>query len=409
MQQAALSLRQHITIMAKTITVSQLNRYIGRILSTDALLMNVAVSGELSRITRNQSGHWYFDLKDSTSRIRCFLAASRVPRLRFEIDEGMEVVVYGNISVYEAGGSYSVNVIDIQPVGEGALAAAFEKLNRKLQDEGLFDEAHKRPIPRFPKKIGVVTSPTGAAVRDIITTVRRRFPYVDILLYPAKVQGEGSAETVCAGIEYFNEAHPDTDVLIIGRGGGSLEELWTFNEESVARAVYASKIPVISAVGHETDFTICDFVSDLRAPTPSAAAELAVPDSADLNAVIDSALYKVRSSLYNRMTLLRQQYDRSSKLIEAYSPFEEVNKQRKFIDALSDRAKYLAESCLSTAQAVAGELIAKAQALDPLAVLNRGFSYVVKDDHPAVSVNDVKSGDMVDIIFKDGRVKGEIK
>ena len=188
-----------------------------------------------------------------------------------------------------------------------------------------------------------------------------------------------------------------------------MEDLWAFNDEDLARAIYDCEIPVISAVGHETDFTICDFVSDLRAPTPSAAAELAVPDSADLNAVIDSALYKVRSSLYNRMTLLRQQYDRSSKLIEAYSPLEEVNKQRKFIDALSDRAKYLAESRLSTAQAAAGELIAKAQALDPLAVLNRGFSYVVKDDHPAVSVNDIKSGDMVDIVFKDGRVKAEIK
>ena len=388
MPQAALSLRQHITIMAKTITVSQLNRYIGRILSTDALLMNVAVSGELSRITRNQSGHWYFDLKDSTSRIRCFLAASRVPRLRFEIDEGMEVVVYGNISVYEAGGSYSVNVIDIQPVGEGALAAAFEKLNRKLQDEGLFDEAHKRPIPRFPKKIGVVTSPTGAAVRDIITTVRRRFPYVDILLYPAKVQGDGSAETVCAGIEYFNEEHPDTDVLIIGRGGGSLEELWTFNEESVARAVYGSKIPVISAVGHETDFVITDKVADLRAATPTAAGMTAVPHIDDIR---DRLSVCSPQSCFNLL-------------------LTKVERQQAEISRLKESAESGMLTMLNEYSSRLRMLKLDMESANPLSIIGSGYAIIKgKDGGWTTRASDIAAGDLITVMMSGGSLKAEVK
>ena len=396
-------------ITPQVFTVSQINSRVSSLIASDPALQTVFVEGELSNVNINsKSGHMYFSLKDSKSVIRAVMFAWSVRNLRFRPEDGMKVIMRAQVTVYEPAGQYQLRVEDMQPDGVGVLAMQLEQLKKKLGSEGLFAAEHKKPIPAMPKTVGVITSPTGAALRDIMQIIGRRFPIAQIVLAPVLVQGEEAPAQLARAVRLFSDQRV-ADVLIIGRGGGSMEDLWAFNDEDLARAIYDCEIPVISAVGHETDFTICDFVSDLRAPTPSAAAELAVPDSADLNAVIDSALYKVRSSLYNRMTLLRQQYDRSSKLIEAYSPFEEVNKQRKFIDALSDRAKYLAESRLSTAQAAAGELIAKAQALDPLAVLNRGFSYVVKDDHPAVSVYDIKSGDMVDIVFKDGRVKAEIK
>lgn len=396
-------------ITPQVFTVSQINSRVSSLIASDPGLQTVFVEGELSNVNINsKSGHMYFSLKDSKSVIRAVMFAWSVRNLRFRPEDGMKVIMRAQVTVYEPAGQYQLRVEDMQPDGVGVLAMQLEQLKKKLGSEGLFAAEHKKPIPAMPKTVGVITSPTGAALRDIMQIIGRRFPIAQIVLAPVLVQGEEAPTQLARAVRLFSEQRV-ADVLIIGRGGGSMEDLWAFNDEYLARAIYDCEIPVISAVGHETDFTICDFVSDLRAPTPSAAAELAVPDSADLNAVIDSALYKVRSSLYNRMTLLRQQYYRSSKLIEAYSPLEEVNKQRKFIDALSDRAKYLAESRLSTAQAAAGELIAKAQALDPLAVLNRGFSYVVKDDHPAVSVNDIKSGDMVDIVFKDGRVKAEIK
>lgn len=396
-------------ITPQVFTVSQINSRVSSLIASDPALQTVFVEGELSNVNINsKSGHMYFSLKDSKSVIRAVMFAWSVRNLRFRPEDGMKVIMRAQVTVYEPAGQYQLRVEDMQPDGVGVLAMQLEQLKKKLGSEGLFAAEHKKPIPAMPKTVGVITSPTGAALRDIMQIIGRRFPIAQIVLAPVLVQGDEAPAQLVRAVRLFSEQRV-ADVLIIGRGGGSMEDLWAFNDEYLARAIYDCEIPVISAVGHETDFTICDFVSDLRAPTPSAAAELAVPDSADLNAVIDSALYKVRSSLYNRMTLLRQQYDRSSKLIEAYSPFEEVNKQRKFIDALSDRAKYFAESRLSTAQAAAGELIAKAQALDPLSVLNRGFSYVVKDDHPAVSVNDIKSGDMVDIVFKDGRVKAEIK
>ncbi len=261
----------------KAVSVSQLNSYVGRILSTDPILCNIAVKGEVSNLTKHSSGHWYFSLKDENSRLSCFLPFSRVQNLRFEIEEGMEITAYGNISVYEKNGSYSLQIRDIDAEGEGTLKIAFENLKRKLDAEGLFSAGHKRPLPAQPKRIGVVTSPTGAAVRDIISTVKRRNPTVDIIIYPSLVQGVGSATSVCDGIKTLNEKFPDIDILIVGRGGGSIEDLWTFNEESVARAIYSSKIPVISAVGHEVDYVITDYVADFRGATPTAAAELAVP------------------------------------------------------------------------------------------------------------------------------------
>ncbi len=261
----------------KAVSVTQLNSYVSRILSTDPILCNIAVKGEISNFKKHSSGHWYFSLKDENSRISCFLPESRTHSIRYELDDGIEITAYGSISVYEKGGTYSLQIRDIELVGEGSLKAAFEMLKKKLDAEGLFSKEHKRPIPSDPKRIGVVTSPTGAAIRDIISTIKRRNPTVNILIYPALVQGEGSAASICRGIEELNDKFPDLDLLIVGRGGGSLEDLWSFNEESVARAIYSSNIPIISAVGHEVDYVISDYVADLRGATPTAAAELAVP------------------------------------------------------------------------------------------------------------------------------------
>ena len=263
----------------KPVRVSQLNSYIKRILQTDPILGNVSVIGEISNLKLHGSGHVYFSLKDENSKVSCFLPADKFAVLACELEEGLEVTASGYIYLYERGGSYSLNIRDIQVSGQGNLAAEFQKLKVKLEKEGLFDTEHKKAIPAFPRKVAVVTSETGAAVRDIVKTIKRKNSFTDILIYPVLVQGPGAAGEISAAIEDLNLHHGDVDIIIAGRGGGSMEELWAFNEEIVARSIYESEIPVISAVGHETDFTIADFVADLRAETPTAAAERAVPDT----------------------------------------------------------------------------------------------------------------------------------
>ena len=267
---------------AKPIKVSQLNNYIKRILQSDPLLGNISVTGEISNLKFHSSGHVYFSLKDEASRINCFLAADNVRHIRYELSEGMEIVVDGYIYLYERGGSYSINVQDIEVAGAGALSIAFENLKNKLLSEGIFDEAHKKPLPFFPHSIAVVTSDTGAAVRDIVKIIKSRNNIVDVYICPVLVQGPNAAADIASMIDELNETMPQLDIIITGRGGGSAEELWAFNEETVARSIYNSKIPVISAVGHETDFTIADFAADKRAETPTAAAVMAVPDISQL-------------------------------------------------------------------------------------------------------------------------------
>lgn len=267
---------------AKPIKVSQLNNYIKRILQSDPLLGNISVTGEISNLKFHSSGHVYFSLKDEASRINCFLAADNVRHIRYELSEGMEIVVDGYIYMYERGGSYSINVQNIEVAGAGALSIAFENLKNKLLSEGIFDEAHKKPLPFFPHSIAVVTSDTGAAVRDIVKIIKSRNNIVDVYICPVLVQGPNAAADIASMIDELNETMPQLDIIITGRGGGSAEELWAFNEETVARSIYNSKIPVISAVGHETDFTIADFAADKRAETPTAAAVMAVPDISQL-------------------------------------------------------------------------------------------------------------------------------
>lgn len=267
---------------AKPIKVSQLNNYIKRILQSDPLLGNISVTGEISNLKFHSSGHVYFSLKDEASRINCFLAADNIRHIRYELSEGMEIVVDGYIYLYERGGSYSINVQNIEVAGAGALSIAFENLKNKLLSEGIFDEAHKKPLPFFPHNIAVVTSDTGAAVRDIVKIIKSRNNIVNVYICPVLVQGPNAAADIASMIDELNETMPQLDIIITGRGGGSAEELWAFNEETVARSIYNSKIPVISAVGHETDFTIADFAADKRAETPTAAAVMAVPDISQL-------------------------------------------------------------------------------------------------------------------------------
>ena len=275
---------------AKPIKVSQLNSYIKRILQSDPLLGNISVTGEISNLKYHSSGHVFFSLKDETGRINCFLAADNAEHIRYELSEGMEIIVNGYINLYERGGSYSINVRDIEVSGAGALSAAFENLKNKLLGEGLFDEAHKKPLPFFPLNIAVVTSDTGAAVRDIVKIIKSRNNIVNVYICPVLVQGPNAAADISSMIDELNETMPQLDLIITGRGGGSAEELWAFNEEIVARSIYNSDIPVISAVGHETDFTIADFAADRRAETPTAAAVMAVPDTAQLmTCCIDTA------------------------------------------------------------------------------------------------------------------------
>lgn len=288
------------------IRVKQLNGYISRILSVDPLLSDVAVIGEISNLKFQNSGHIYFSLKDDSSSIRCFLPTGTAPQIVCPLEEGLEVIVSGRINVYVPGGYYSLLVTDVESEGKGQLAARFEQLKEKLNREGLFDPAHKKQLPAFPKKVAVVTSPTGAAVRDIQRTIRNKNDVVSILIVPVLVQGPAAAAEIAAAIDNLNAHHKDVDVIIAGRGGGSTEELWAFNEEIVARSIYASDIPVISAVGHETDFTIADFVSDHRAATPTAAAEIAVPDTGELREHLDWLRDDLASQLLRKTELARR-------------------------------------------------------------------------------------------------------
>ncbi len=368
----------------RPVSVSQLNSYLNRLMQSDPILANIAVRGEVSNLTKHASGHWYFVLKDAGSRINCFFPKDRLAMLRYELSEGLQVTVYGSVTVYERGGYYSINVRSVEAEGEGSLKVAFENLKKKLEAEGLFDPAHKRPIPVFPKKIGVITSPTGAAVRDIVTTLGRRNPFAEILIWPCLVQGQEAAASICEAIQGFNERFPDFDLLIVGRGGGSAEDLWSFNEESVARAVYGSKIPVISAVGHEQDVVISDFTADLRAATPTAAGELA---SMDIAALRD----RVRSLDPVRMfALLSGRVDMGILRAESLKKHCEASVQELLAGA-EHRVKLLKLA---------------AEAHNPMNVLEKGYAIARRADGSWQSTAaGLRKGDTLTVVFKDGSVR----
>ena len=294
----------------RPVSVTQLNDYIGRVLQTDPLLGNISVIGEISNLKYHSSGHVYFSLIDERSKVNCFLPSSYGQTLPWRLGDGMEVVVRGYINVFKKGGTYTLFVRSLAVSGDGSLAAAFQLLKDKLQQEGIFDQAHKKPIPVFPKKVGIVTSETGAAVRDILKIIQSRTKMTDVIVFPVLVQGEGAAADISAMLDYINENYTDIDTLIVGRGGGSMEDLWAFNEEPVARAIYRSRIPVISAVGHETDFTISDFAADKRAETPTAAAEMAVPNDDKLKEKLEWHRENLLLQLENKVQYHRLRADR---------------------------------------------------------------------------------------------------
>lgn len=362
------------------LTISQLNRYIKSLLDGDQMLSSVFLTGEISNFTNHyKSGHMYFSLKDSQCVVRAVMFAAQARRLRFLPQDGMKVIVRGRVTVYEQSGQYQVYVDDMQPDGLGALNLAYEQLKTRLAAEGLFDASRKKPLPAYPKAVGVVTSPTGAAVQDIKQILGRRFPLAEVILCPVLVQGAGAAEQIAAAVEHFNRLGC-ADVLIVGRGGGSMEDLWAFNEEIVARAVANSRIPVISAVGHETDFTICDFAADLRAPTPSAAAELAVPDIRELMAYVSGSMLRMKKSLGIEM-------------------------HRMQIDRLVDRMSGKMKRDLETGRMRLAERSASLQAFSPLRVLARGYSVALDADGETVrSAAQVRQGDSLNLIVQDGRL-----
>lgn len=369
----------------RPITVTQLNDYIARVFDSDTLLMNVAVTGEISNLKYHSSGHVYFSLNDENSKVNCFLPSSYVRTLKYELGDGLEITATGKINVYRKGGYYSLFVRNVQVAGEGGLSMAFQLMKEKLEKEGLFDPAHKQPIPAFPHKIGILTSSTGAAVKDIIKIIRSKNELVDIMVFPVQVQGDGAAADIAGMLKFVNDNYDDIDTLIVGRGGGSQEDLWAFNEEILARAIYDSRIPVISAVGHEIDFSISDFVADLRAETPTAAADIAVPDIKELVDRLDKLSSEMLLNLKNVLRVgelkVEQAYSRMKQdmdllLLNRYNEIE--------------RFKLILEQN------------------DPHRIMERGYTVIESDGRVIRSPEELKDGEY-DIVFRSGKVRVRIE
>jgi len=393
----------------EVISVAQLNHYVKTLLEGDPRLASVHVSGEISNFTHHyQSGHMYMTLKDDGAAVRAVMFKWSASKLQFRPEDGMKVIVKARVSLYENTGGYQIYIDEMQPDGVGALQVAFEQLKKKLAGEGLFDENRKKPLPKYPSRVGVITSPTGAAVRDILNVLGRRYPLADVVFCPVLVQGDGAAPSIVDAIRRFNAINA-VDVLIVGRGGGSIEDLWAFNEEIVARAVADSAIPVISAVGHETDFTICDFVADLRAPTPSAAAELAVPDAGRLLSFMDNVRARLSTATRNhisgasaRLNLLKEK-----RCLSAPQYYTEEQSMR--LDYLTRRFVAAAQQQLGGADRRLAAAASKLDALSPLKVLGRGYSIGYTADGGVLdSVSRVQVGDTLHLKLADGTLHCEI-
>lgn len=386
------------------ITVTDLNKYIKNKIDGDEMLNNVLVKGEISNFKNHYTGHMYFTLKDENSLIKCVMFKSYTTHLSFMPKDGMKVMVLGSVAVFERDGIYQIYAKAMKEDGLGSLYTAYEELKKKLEQEGLFAESHKKKIPFMPKTIGVLTSNTGAVIRDIINVSTRRNPGVHIRLYPVPVQGPGAAEKIAEGIKFMNE-NKLADVLIIGRGGGSLEDLWPFNEEIVARAIYDSELPIISAVGHETDFTIADFVADLRAPTPSAAAELAVANIDDVRETLKLYNNRYKVALKKKIELMRLSYEKCMARPAYKNPTQKINEQYMVIDM---KVKALQNSMMLKLKEAKTSFVketAKLDSLSPLKTLTRGYSIVTKQESGKVikSVDDLNSGEKVNLRLSDGK------
>ncbi len=391
--------------MAKIYTVSELTGYIKALLERDAVLAGVWVKGEISNFTRHSSGHMYFTLKDEQARLRCVMFRTENRLLQFQPADGMAVLVAGRVAVYPKSGEYQLYVEQMEVAGLGSLYLAFEELKKRLAAEGLFDPARKKPLPVLPKKIGVITSPTGAAVRDIIRIARRRFPSVDLLVIPAQVQGEQAAPSISQALRLANTLS-GLDLLIVGRGGGSIEELWAFNEEVVARAIAASRIPVISAVGHETDFTIADMVADLRAPTPSGAAELAVPELRELRRSLLLMTERLKIAGLRVFERKRDRWAEAAGHPALLKPQRWLDIKRQRVDEAEERLARAIRNLLEKAQAVLYKELATLDALSPLATLQRGYSICRREEDGRVvrEAGQVNPGEAVRVILSRGEL-----
>ena len=390
------------------ITVSDLNKYIKEKIANDEYLNHILIKGEISNFKHHYTGHMYFTLKDENSLVKCIMFKSYAQKLNFTPKDGMKVYILGSVSVFERDGVYQVYAQVMEEDGLGDLYTKYQELKNKLEKEGLFDSSNKKQIPMMPKVIGVLTSQTGSVIRDIINVSTRRNPNVYIRLLPVPVQGEGAAERIAAGIRYMNENNL-ADVLILARGGGSLEDLWPFNEEIVARTIYQSKIPIISAVGHETDFSISDFVADLRAPTPSAAAELAVPDIYEVKQKILGYQNRLRISLVKKVELMRMRYEKCMASSVFKEPTRKIQEQYLIVDQYIKKLENLIKTKYEKDKTKYIEVVAKLDAYSPLKTLSRGYSITEKSGKIVKTVKELKKGDSVLIHLADGKKKAIIE
>jgi len=388
--------------MAKALTVSQVNSYIKAIIAGDMILSDLWIQGEISNFKLHYSGHAYFTLKDSSGIIKSVMFSKRFSLLHFKPEDGMKVIARGNISVFERDGQYQFYVDSMQPDGAGALYLAYEQLKKKLEAEGLFDNKIKKKLPLIPKTVGVITSKTGSVIKDIINVTYRRFPDMKLQIYPVAVQGEGAAQQIADALNFINKSR-SCDVVILARGGGSIEELWAFNEEITARAIASCQVPVVSAIGHETDYVISDFVADLRAPTPSAAAELVVPDKLGLKAYLKDLEVKILAIPKTNINLKRAEIDALKASHVFKRPFDRIVSERQFILNSCDKLVNLIRKNQEKGQTQLSLACAKLQGLSPLAILARGYNVAQKVDGEVISsVHDVDIGDKIKVILKDG-------
>ena len=390
----------------KTLTVSEVNNYLKRIIDNDFILNNLSVKGEISNLKYHSSGHIYFSLKDEGGKINCVMFRSKAIMLKLTLEEGMGVVIGGRASIYPQNGSIQLYCDTIEQEGRGELYIKFERLKEKLSKEGYFDEELKKEIPKLPSRVGIVTSPTGAAIRDIINVSKRRNSLVDLVLYPAKVQGIGAYMEVIEGIKYFNRTK-SVDVIIIGRGGGSIEELWNFNEEELAKAIFKSKIPIISAVGHEVDFTISDFVSDVRAATPSQGAEIAVPLQSDIEETIEYINNRMGSIIANKLQLEKNKVDSLSRIIKLNSPMSRIVNNYMIIEKLKERLNSNIVNKINIEKEKLSGLNNLLMAQNPCNLLNKGYAIIEDESGVINTVKRMSEEKEINVFLADGVVKGK--
>lgn len=390
----------------KTLTVSEVNNYLKRIIDNDFILNNLSVKGEISNLKYHSSGHIYFSLKDEGGKINCVMFRSKAIMLKLTLEEGMGVVIGGRASIYPQNGSIQLYCDTIEQEGRGELYIKFERLKEKLSKEGYFDEELKKEIPKLPSRVGIVTSPTGAAIRDIINVSRRRNSLVDLVLYPAKVQGIGAYMEVIDGIKYFNRTK-SVDVIIIGRGGGSIEELWNFNEEELAKAIFKSKIPIISAVGHEVDFTISDFVSDARAATPSQGAEIAVPLQSDIEDTIEYMNNRMGSIIANKLQLEKNKVDSLSRILKLNSPMSRIVNNYMIIEKLKERLNSNIVNKINIEKEKLSGLNNLLMAQNPCNLLNKGYAIIEDESGVINTVKRMSEEKEINVFLADGVVKGK--